>query len=94
MKQLFSPLKTANGKAKIWLDDTLVENINSTLVAKTDDERQAGYDKIFKQINDQAYVIPMYYPVTAFATSSRVSVLDLGVNNYAPINWTTLDVKN
>lgn len=51
MKQLFSPLKTANGKAKIWLDDTLVENINSTLVAKTDDERQAGYDKIFKQIN-------------------------------------------
>lgn len=94
MKQLFSPIKTANGKAKIWLDDTLVENINSTLVAKTDDERQAGYDKLFKQINDQAYVIPMYYPVTAFATSSRVSVLDLGVNNYAPINWTTLDVKN
>ena len=51
-------------------------------------------DRLDKQINDQAYVIPMYYPVTAFATSSRVSVLDLGVNNYAPINWTTLDVKN
>ena len=93
MKQLFSPLTTADGRAKLWLDDQLVSDINTTLVAQTDADRQAGYDKIFKRINDEAFVVPLYYPKTCFAVSENVSTFDVGVNNYAPINWTTLDVK-
>lgn len=93
MKQLFSPLTTADGRAKLWLDDELTGYINETLVSHDESSRQAGYDKIFKRINDEAFVIPLYYPKTCFAVSDNVSKFDVGVNNYAPINWTTLDVK-
>ena len=92
MKQLFSVLSTGN-RARIWLDDTLTENINQTLLCHDEDERQEGYDRIFTQINDEAFVVPLYYPKTCFAMTDKVTTFEPGVNNYAPINWTTLDVK-
>ncbi len=92
MKQLFSVLSTGN-RARIWLDDTLTENINQTLLCHDEDERQEGYDRIFTQINDEAFAVPLYYPKTCFAMTDKVTTFEPGVNNYAPINWTTLDVK-
>ena len=72
---------------------TLTENINQTLLCHDEDERQEGYDRIFTQINDEAFVVPLYYPKTCFAMTDKVTTFEPGVNNYAPINWTTLDVK-
>lgn len=92
LRQLFSVLPTGN-RARIWLDDTLTANIAETLNSTTEEARQAGYDKIFKQINDEALLVPLYYPTTTFAIGDKVANFEVGTNNYAPVNWTTLDVK-
>ncbi len=93
MKIMFSQLSVANGHARVWYDEGLLKNINEAMVSNNETDRQAAYDKVFKQINDEALLVPLYYPTTTFAVSDKVSNFEVGVNNYAPINWTTLDVK-
>ena len=93
MKIMFSQLSVANGHARVWYDEGLLKNINEAMVSNNETDRQAAYDKVFKQINDEALLVPLYYPTTTFAVSDKVTNFEVGVNNYAPINWTTLDVK-
>ena len=93
MKIMFSQLSVANGHARVWYDEGLLKNINEAMVSNNETDRQAAYDKVFKQINDEALLVPLYYPTTTFAVSDKVTNFEVGVNNYAPINWITLDVK-
>ena len=59
-----------------------------------EDERQANWDKVFGFISEEAVTVPLYYPVTTFAVNGdKVTNFEVGVNSYAPINWTTLEVK-
>ncbi|NLI93965.1 MAG: ABC transporter substrate-binding protein, partial [Peptococcaceae bacterium] len=57
-------------------------------------ERQKNYDKVFKFISEEAITIPIYYPITSFAVNTnKIQGFEIGVNNYAPIEWQKLDVK-
>jgi len=92
LKELFIPYAGRNF-AQIWTDDTLESMISDVLVCLDETERQAKYDEIFSYISDNALTIPVYYPTTAFAVNTKkIAGFEIGVNNYAPVEWQKLDV--
>lgn len=91
VKQFFTIMKS-NNKARIWYDEGLDKNIKATLESMDEKTRKENYDKIFKFTHDEAVCVPLYYPETTFAVSSRVKGFETGVNSYAPIKWEKLDV--
>ncbi len=94
IRELFAPLSTLNGDAQVWYDDELIGYINDTLSCMNENERQIGYNNIFGFISENAITVPLYYPITAFAVNGdKISNFEVGINNYAPVNWTTLDIK-
>jgi len=88
----FFTIFNANNKARVWYDERLVESINETLQTMDEKKRQENYDKVFQIMHDEVVCIPLYYPVTTFAVSSRVQGFKTGVNGYAPIEWSQLDM--
>ncbi|AFQ42586.1 ABC transporter substrate-binding protein [Desulfosporosinus meridiei] len=91
--ELFSILPTSNA-AKAWYDQGFYNNIIKTLNTLDETERQKNYDGVFKFISEEALTIPIYYPITSFAVNpERIDGFEIGVNNYAPIEWQKLDVK-
>ena len=45
--------------------------------------------------HDEALLTPLYYPIVTWAVNPQVvSSFEIGVNNYAPVDWTTLDVAS
>ncbi len=93
MLELFSMLP--NGKAaKAWYDERLYRNIMKTLNTLDETARQKNYDTVFKFISEEALTIPIYYPITSFAVNTdKIQGFEIGVNNYAPVQWQKLDVK-
>ncbi|MEN6413598.1 MAG: ABC transporter substrate-binding protein [Veillonellales bacterium] len=84
----------SNSKAKVWYDKRLYSNIIKTLHTFDATERQMSYDTVFDFISEEALTIPIYYPITAFAVNTdKIKGFEIGVNNYAPIEWQKLDVK-
>ena len=95
MTIMFTQLSVAQGRARVWYDETLVENIWKALRSVDETERQEYYDLVFGQINDEALLTPLYYPIVTWAVNPQVvSSFEIGVNNYAPVDWTTLDVAS
>jgi len=91
--EMFSILSTSNA-AKVWYDEGLYNNITRALNSINETERQKNYDTVFKFISDEALTVPLYYPVTSFAVNTdKIKGFEIGVNNYAPIEWQKLDVK-
>lgn len=91
--ELFSIIPTSHA-AKAWYDEGLYNNIIKTLNTLDETERQKNYDEVFKYISEEALTIPIYYPITSFAVNTdKVAGFEIGVNNYAPIEWQKLDVK-
>lgn len=69
-------------------------NIIKTLNTLDETERQKNYDTVFKFISEEALTIPIYYPITSFAVNTdKIKDFEIGVNNYAPIEWQKLDLK-
>jgi peptide/nickel transport system substrate-binding protein len=94
--ELFGPAPTAleKGVGNAWFEESLYQDILKTLASFDEGERQAGYDKVFGFISEEALTIPVYHPTTAFAVNSKKAAdFEVGVNNYAPIVWEKLDVK-
>jgi peptide/nickel transport system substrate-binding protein len=94
--EIFGPAPTAleKGVGNAWFDEGLYQDILQTLSSFDEAERQAGYDKVFGFISEEALTIPVYHPVTAFAVNpKKVKDFEIGVNNYAPVEWGKLDVK-
>ena len=80
--------------AKSWTDGRLKSMIGAALSSMGEKERQANYDKVFSYISGEALTIPVYYPVSSFAVNTeKVANFEMGVNNYAPVEWQKLDVK-
>jgi peptide/nickel transport system substrate-binding protein len=92
LKQDFIKTGTTNNKARVWYDEEFEKNINSALESMDEKTRQQNYDKIFKFIHDEAICVPLYYPETTFAVNSKITGFKTGVNSYAPIQWSELDV--
>ncbi|ATW28897.1 nickel ABC transporter substrate-binding protein [Candidatus Formimonas warabiya] len=91
--EMFTILSTSNA-AKVWYDEGLYNNIIKTLNTVDETERQKNYDTVFKFISEEALTIPIYYPITSFAVNTdKIAGFEIGVNNYAPIEWQKLDVK-
>ncbi|TWH51660.1 ABC transporter substrate-binding protein [Sporomusa sp. KB1] len=91
--EMFSILATSKA-AKVWYDEELYNNIVKTLCTLDKTERQKNYDTVFKFISEEALTIPIYYPITSFAVNTnKIKGFEIGVNNYAPIEWQKLDVK-
>lgn len=76
-----------------WIDSDLVELVNQTLAAQGEENIQSGYDQIFEMVYERAYTVPLYVPVTTFATSSRITNFEPLPNSYCAVNWTTLEVE-
>lgn len=94
MTIMFTQLSVAQGHARVWYDAQLVENIWSALRSQDEAERQKYYDLVFGQIQDEALLVPLYYPTVTFAVNPEiVSSFEIGTNNYAPVQWTTLTRK-
>jgi peptide/nickel transport system substrate-binding protein len=94
--ELFGPAPTAlvSGVGNAWYEESLYNDILKTLSSFDEAERQANYDKVFSFISEEALTIPVYHPTTAFAVNpDKVKNFEIGVNNYAPIEWEKLDVK-
>ncbi|MDR2433930.1 MAG: ABC transporter substrate-binding protein [Treponema sp.] len=94
--ELFGPAPTAleKGVANAWFDEGLYNDILKTLASFDEAERQANYDKVFGFISAEALTIPVYHPTTAFAVNAeKIKDFEVGVNNYAPIEWEKLDVR-
>ncbi|HWR39286.1 MAG TPA: ABC transporter substrate-binding protein [Patescibacteria group bacterium] len=91
--EMFSILATSKA-AKVWYDQALYNDIVKTLYTLDKVERQQNYDKVFTFISEEALTIPIYYPITSFAVNAdKIKGFEIGVNNYAPIEWQKLDVK-
>ncbi|MDQ7093790.1 nickel ABC transporter substrate-binding protein [Desulfosporosinus sp. PR] len=91
--ELFS-IRPTSKAAVAWYDEGLYNNIVKTLNTVDEKERQKNYDQVFKFISDEALTIPIYYPITSFAVNTdKIKGFEIGVNNYAPIEWQKLDVK-
>lgn len=91
--ELFSIIPTSHA-AKAWYDEGLYNNIIKTLNTLDEKERQKNYAEVFKYISEEALTIPIYYPMTSFAVNTdKVAGFEIGVNNYAPVEWQKLDVK-
>jgi len=91
--EMFTILSTSNA-AKVWYDEGLYNNITKTLNTVDETERQKNYDTVFKYISEEALTIPVYYPITSFAVNTnKIEGFEIGVNNYAPIEWQKLDAK-
>ncbi len=91
--EMFTILSTSNA-AKVWYDEGLYNNITKALNTINETERQKNYDTVFKFISEEALTIPIYYPITSFAVNTnKIEGFEIGVNNYAPIEWQKLDVK-
>ncbi|MHB9292895.1 peptide/nickel transport system substrate-binding protein [Hollandina sp. SP2] len=94
--ELFGPAPTAleKGVGNGWFDEGLYNDILKTLASFNETERQANYDRVFGFISEEALTIPVYHPTTAFAVNTqKVKDFEVGVNNYAPVEWEKLDVK-
>lgn len=91
--ELFS-IRPSSKAAVVWYDEGLYNNIIKTLNTLDVTERQKNYDTVFKFISEEALTIPIYYPITSFAVNpDKIKGFEIGVNNYAPIEWQKLDVK-
>lgn len=94
LKELFTPVSLLNGEVKVWDNKILYRDIQNALKSIDKTQRQKNYDKVFSFISEEAVTVPLYYPVTTFAVNkNKIDNFEVGVNNYAPINWTTLDTK-
>ncbi|MDR0722148.1 MAG: ABC transporter substrate-binding protein [Treponema sp.] len=94
--ELFGPAPTAleKGVGNAWFDEGLYQDILKTLASFDETERQAHYDNVFGFISEEALTIPVYHPTTAFAVNAKkIENFEVGVNNYAPVEWEKLDVK-
>ena len=80
-----------NPRMQAWIDQDLVSLVNETLVSQGDDI-QKNYDKVFKTIYENAYTVPLYIPVTTYATSERIKTFNPISNAYAAIDWGTLEI--
>lgn len=93
LKELFYPYADRD-YALVWTDEKVISMIDDVLLCLDETERQAKYDELFSYICEQAYTVPIYYPTTAFAVNgNKVSGFEVGVNNYAPVEWGKLSVK-
>ncbi|SHH87569.1 peptide/nickel transport system substrate-binding protein [Sporobacter termitidis DSM 10068] len=93
LRELFFDL-AGHDYAKVWTDDNLKSMITKALLTMDENARQAQYDKVFSYISEEALTIPVYYPISSFAVNTKkVANFEIGVNNYAPVEWSKLDIK-
>ena len=79
--------------ALVWTDEDLISQIHDVMITQNEEERQKQYDEIFTFISENALTVPIYYPITSFAVNpARVADFEIGVNNYATVEWHKLDV--
>lgn len=92
LKELFVPYAERDF-ALVWTDEDLISQIHDVMITQNEEERQKQYDEIFTFISENALTVPIYYPITSFAVNpARVADFEIGVNNYAPVEWQKLDV--
>lgn len=92
LKELFIPYAERDFSL-VWTDDKLIDMVNNVLLTLDETERQTKYDELFSYISENALTVPVYYPITSFAVNTqKISGFEIGVNNYAPVEWQKLDI--
>ena len=81
-----------NPMMQAWIDPELVSLVQKTLVSQGDDI-QKNYSEIFNMIYENAYAVPLYIPVTTYATSEKVTTFKPIANAYAAIDWGSLEIS-
>ena len=72
----------------------LNELIDKVMISHTEEERQTLYDQIFKEMNDEAACVPLYYCEDIYAMNTHVKGFEFGTNDYEPIKWERLWISN
>jgi peptide/nickel transport system substrate-binding protein len=91
----FLPWPNPEDPARIWTDPHLSEMVKQTLNTLDSAERQKRFDELLGFISSEAITVPIYHPVTAFAIDpTKIKDFEIGVNNYAPVEWSKLDVAD
>lgn len=78
-------------KAVCWYDETLNSDILDVLGTMDERERQVKYDKIFKTIDGNALVVPLYYPGKEYVYNKRLTGLQKAPTTYEAVEWQFLD---
>lgn len=77
--------------AVCWQDKELSDLIADVLGKTDEKEKQEGWDAIFKNINENAYTVPLYYPTREFVYNKRLTGVTKAPTYYEAIEWNLLD---
>lgn len=78
-------------KAVCWYDEQLSNNIADVLKKTDEKEKQAGWDTIFKIIDENAYTVPLYYPSVEYVYNKRLTGIEKAPTSYEAVEWNLLD---
>ena len=78
-------------KAVCWYDEQLSNNIADVLKKTDEKEKQAGWDTIFKIIDENAYTVPLYYPSVKYVYNKRLTGIEKAPTSYEAVEWNLLD---
>jgi peptide/nickel transport system substrate-binding protein len=94
LPELFQPYPDPGRPARLWTDPAIMEMVRTTLATIDPDERQRNYDKLLGFISDTVIAVPVYFPIASMAVNPRrVRNFVMGVNNFAPVEWSLLEVS-
>ena len=79
--------------AIFWYDEKMNSLIDEVLAETDSSKRQGIYDELFTLINDEAIVVPMYYPNRSYVyNAKRLTDVEQAPTDYEGINWTIVDI--
>ena len=78
--------------AIFWYDEDMNNLIDEVLAETDSSKRQGIYDELFTLINDQAIVVPMYYPNRSYVYNTRLTGVEEASTDYVGIDWTNVDI--
>lgn len=78
-------------QAVCWYDESLSNSIVDVLKKTQEEEKQAGWDEIFKSIEENAYTVPLYYPEIQYVYNISLTGVEKAATSYEAIKWSLLD---
>ncbi len=79
--------------AVAWQDTSLSAMIENVLIQTTEEEKQKGYNKIYKKMYEDVAYIPLYYPEEIFLVNKRLKNVEAGFDSFTPFLWNKIEIQ-
>ncbi|WP_324823975.1 ABC transporter substrate-binding protein [Sinanaerobacter sp. ZZT-01] len=76
-----------------WSDKVLNKDLDEVIRIQDEKKRQEKYDEVLKYLNDQAYTIPIYYPLREYVYNTRLENLVMAPTSYENVEWNLINIK-